>query len=55
MKKPNLSTIAAELERRDVYVWGDTTIKCTMHGFYSVTKGGHTKLFSTLRDAWRAL
>jgi hypothetical protein len=55
MKKPNLSTIAAELERRDVYIWQDTTIKCTMSGFFSVTKGGQTRLFSRLRDAWLAM
>jgi hypothetical protein len=55
MTKPNLSTIAAELERRDVYIWGNVTIRLSRSGFFSVTKDGKTTLYSTLRQAWGTL
>jgi len=57
MKKPNLRTLEEALDRRGS--WHDPVtghvVRLTLSGFFSVTKEGTTRLYSTLRDAWKAL
>lgn len=55
-KKPNLSTVEADIERKGVYISPEGhTIKMTFSGMFTLTKYGTPRTFSTLRDAWRGL
>lgn len=54
-RKITLGALEAILEREGVYHSGRAEVRLTDAGFYKVEKDGVTRLYSDLRDAWRAI